>query len=511
MKTDTSIHHIFKYIRSSQACYLFLLWLIFSIMYWYAAWNKPFHVDEFYSWVYAQRCSFMEILMLKDRGIGHLPLYHLLQKAVQSVFNNYHFLLVRLVNYIAATFYILSLAVIVYRLCKSYLLCLGLCLSATVFEVFLFSRMYGLVSLFSLWTYCLVENFIETGNRRYAWLLIPVVIAGFFSDYNFVLMIPCIVISIIWRTPHSKRIIVASFIFLFALFIFTSSFRIAHSGVQSVWGAIRFTMSDIARELRETIYLVLNFSFKEMVAAGLIILLGAGLYAALKRQLFKGHLNPGRMVAAIFQWVQRHMRTEEYSARLILSLVGAYGVLLSINSMFSITRRDLIDKRFLFLLFPLIVIFLIRNLPIKFLKVMSYIWIFSGILFLLSNRMQNYYPPPALPGQENLVYQDAFSYSTQYLKNDLITNEDSVFLDLKTFHLFCRVCAMGRQFDPDNSSKEIIVVGDENFPEAGIMPERFILIDGYVYLSRLDELFFKYLTPIYLGRYGVFVYRHKDQ
>ena len=57
-------------------------------------------MDEFYSWVYAQKCTYAEILTLKDTGIGHPPLYHLIQKFVSDLLPGYHFVHVRIANFI---------------------------------------------------------------------------------------------------------------------------------------------------------------------------------------------------------------------------------------------------------------------------------------------------------------------------------------------------------------------------------------------------------------------------
>ena len=46
--------------------YFLISWIIFTAFYFTAAYNKPFHVDEFYSWVYAERCTFKEIILLTD-------------------------------------------------------------------------------------------------------------------------------------------------------------------------------------------------------------------------------------------------------------------------------------------------------------------------------------------------------------------------------------------------------------------------------------------------------------
>ena len=80
--------------------------VIFSSLYWFAAYYKPFHVDEFYSWVYASRCTFKEIFMSKDTGIGHQPLYHIIQKLVQTLFQPYHFSHVRLANYLIGSLFV---------------------------------------------------------------------------------------------------------------------------------------------------------------------------------------------------------------------------------------------------------------------------------------------------------------------------------------------------------------------------------------------------------------------
>ena len=89
--------------------HILIAWILFSTVYWIAAYNKPYHVDEFYSWVYAERCTFKDIFLLKEFGIGHPPLFHLVQKSVQSLFPTYHPAQVRLANYLFGSVFVMLL------------------------------------------------------------------------------------------------------------------------------------------------------------------------------------------------------------------------------------------------------------------------------------------------------------------------------------------------------------------------------------------------------------------
>jgi len=65
--TQTNFLEIASKQKPDKLKYIFILWVIFSSVYWIAAYNKPFYADEFYSWVYAERCTFKEIILLKER------------------------------------------------------------------------------------------------------------------------------------------------------------------------------------------------------------------------------------------------------------------------------------------------------------------------------------------------------------------------------------------------------------------------------------------------------------
>ena len=88
---------------------IILTLLFFTTAFWIAAFYKDYKGDEFYSWVYAKKCTYVEILQLKDTGIGHPPLYHLLQKISQDILPNKPPINVRTVNFIAGVLFLFFL------------------------------------------------------------------------------------------------------------------------------------------------------------------------------------------------------------------------------------------------------------------------------------------------------------------------------------------------------------------------------------------------------------------
>ena len=160
-------------------------WVLFSIAYWFAAFHKPVHVDEFYSWVYAERCSFAGILSLADHGIGHPPLYHVLQKMAAILLPHSFPISLRIVNYIAGSIFIILFVRLLLLQRHLPVFCYGAACSAIILNAFLFSRMYGLVLLFSLLFYWFGEKYYERANLKNAALLLSVFTLGMYADYNF--------------------------------------------------------------------------------------------------------------------------------------------------------------------------------------------------------------------------------------------------------------------------------------------------------------------------------------
>ena len=189
-------------------------WFIFSVLYGIAAYYKPFHVDEFFSWVYAERCTFSEIIQLKEFGIGHPPLYHLIQKIVQTFMPSYHFLYVRLANYLFGSLFIILFVKIFLRYKNIPLFCYGVAFSATTLDLFIFSRMWGLVCLFSLLLLWVGEIYYHKPNRKALIFLLTFAVFGFLSDYNFILLFSYVAIVLFSRKPYFKRLLIFFLVFL---------------------------------------------------------------------------------------------------------------------------------------------------------------------------------------------------------------------------------------------------------------------------------------------------------
>ena len=117
--------------------YILIPWFLFTILYWTASLYKGFHIDEFFSWVYTQRSSVTEIFQLKDFGIGHPPIYHFLQKIIQTIFTNYHPFQVRVINYLVGSFFIVLLIRLVSKHRENLLFLYSLCFYATILDIFL--------------------------------------------------------------------------------------------------------------------------------------------------------------------------------------------------------------------------------------------------------------------------------------------------------------------------------------------------------------------------------------
>ena len=176
--------------RSRTCIYLAASLVVFTLFYWSAAYFKPFHVDEFFSWVYAERCTLTEILFLKDFGIGHPPLFHLLQKVVIELFPAFHFLQVRLVNFVVGAIFVSFIVIILSKHGRLGIYPVSIACSASVINLFVFSRMWGLVCLSSLLLLWAGEMYVCTDGARYFAGMVMAFAFGFISDYNFVLMVP---------------------------------------------------------------------------------------------------------------------------------------------------------------------------------------------------------------------------------------------------------------------------------------------------------------------------------
>ena len=112
------------------------------------------------------------------------------------------------------------------------------------------------------------------------------------------------------------------------------------------------------------------------------------------------------------------------------SIIGALLIILIVSPHF---WRDLRDARFLALLLPFLVLYFFIKLRKNALNVLSAVLLVSGIVFVSSNGISDYFPPPFALEQREHVYENANVFSNQYLRAESDTRQEPQFLD--TFFL----------------------------------------------------------------------------
>jgi hypothetical protein len=193
--------------------------------------------------------------------------------------------------------------------------------------------------------------------------------------------------------------------------------------------------------------------------------------------------------------------------RVLISFIGAFLILLSVHFVF---WRNLINRRFLLILFPFLLFVLYVNCTKKTLSVLSVLFIVSGLLYMASNRVSDYYPAPAFDKTMPIIYQDEFSYSTQYLISGNQSSEEPLIWDFSEFERNCKLCKMGRSEIHLENYDKIRIVGREDFNPDKIMPANFILVKKQECLSWFDRLQFKYLSPLHPMRHTIYEYHKRD-
>ena len=521
-----------------------IAWLLFSVLFWIAAYVKPFHVDEFYSWVYAQRCSFGEIFRLKDTGIGHPPLYHLVQKLVQTVLPSYHPLYVRLANYLFGSVFVFLLAR--FLLAHKYVpfFCYGVGVSAVVLEGFVFSRMWGLVGLSALLLLWWGEIYWERKEIKLFLVLAAICLLGFISDYNFFLTVPYIFLILFTSKTSSGRVWKILLSVLGVLWLLTAFlYNLKYADIPMFFFSI---FRDITRINYTMGKMFLGFGFIELVLAALlvtaVILIAflvkerkipempgfstAAVYLVLTVILgaFLEILMIGRILwsgAAVFLWVfvlflvwKKQWRfmfeMDAVQTRLAAAVLGGVIILLGVNYVF---WRELKQAKFIFVLFPFILFFLYRVLDKKRLHFISVLLMVTGIFYITSFRISDFFPPPDLEGKEPVVFKDEFAYSTRYLRSRDQAAEKPVFIHFNMFEKYCRVCKLGTPIDAFRfeGQDRVWMVGDRVFRFGKYIPKEFELVKTYAYLSWADRVKFKFLHPIDDNwRFIVWEFRRKE-
>jgi hypothetical protein len=505
--------------------YLVLPWIVFSILYWATAYFKPFNMDEFFSWVYAEKCSFIEILSFKDGGIGHPPLFHVLQKIVQAAFPVYHPMQVRLVNYIAGSAFILLLTKVLRREGPVPGFFLGIASSACILNIFVFGRMWGLVCLTSLLLLWMGEKFIcERTFRNTVWFA-AIALFGFVSDYSFILLTPYMIMVIFSNTRYLDTI---KRIGLWAI-IFAGLLSVSILGTTKGWSYVGyFLLGSIPKLPFEAVNLLVNFWFMEPFLLSLLLfmfayylrwfksslqerakwhrrheVLGVGMLLVVMEaacRYFDFRVRYAGIIAllVIFLSYFRIRRSGKLFAhedknRLVAACAAGVVVLLILSPFM---WRDLRAARFLIVLLPFVLVLIYKTLHKTALVTLSVILSVSGVLYLTSNGIGDYFPTKAFRNNYPIVYQSIFAYPDNYLRFGEAEGAQPYFTDSRPFATFCRVCKMGTDKIPYNEFSTLQVFTWSDQPLA--IPSYFTCTKSEEYgLSWTDRFQFRYFSPIY--------------
>lgn len=492
-----------------------IIWLLFSWGYLFIAWFKPFHVDEFYSWMYTWRCSFSEILLLREFGIGHPPLYHLLQKCVQALMPSYHPIFVRAANYFIGSVFVVLISTWGLKQKRAPLFFAGICLSATVFETFIFSRMWGLVLLAVLLLYLAGERCMRTGTLRDLSVFGVTCLFALASDYgSSIVVIPYAAFVLIVRTKsrHARPLSALVVAALTLTWLLTTNRSMAGAGLLA--SLLRAAL-DFGTVVLKTLNTLFNFWFFEPLAIALIVF---GIVACLEyahRRRSNVSERPVLLSADMTHLLSQvvgifDIRKEV--GRLTLTILSAWLILLTVSPVFP---RTLLNKKYLVILLPLYFVGLVKSLRPRLLNVLALVFLTSGGIYLLSNRIVEWYPPQVFDVPHPVVFENEFAGANHYLRHGLVVGEEPVLADFSMFERYCQSCQIGTGVLETEGVSTLQFVGFER-PEAELAkvfapPPDFVLtrVEG-VRLTWLDQLQFKYLTPIPKQRFLVYTYVRMD-
>jgi hypothetical protein len=518
----------------SVVIHVVVSWIMFSIFYWIAAYFKPFHCDEFFSWVYVERSSFKDILMLKDTGIGHPPLFHLLQKFVQTVSPSYHFLQVRLVNYVAGSAFVILFAVNILRDRWLPVLCYGVACSAGLLNIFVFSRMWGLVALCALLGLRFGEDYVNTKRTSYLILFLAACAVGFFSDYSFILIFPYALTIILVALNRSRLTTLVMGVFgvagitgpliyawtqrdpgYFAYHITANVPRMAFEAANSLlnfWFAepflffvgmvvVAWIVGDRIKAKGDNARKIKLFGNWSACIFGILILVEALIrYTPIRTR----HVAP-LVIAIIIAWlvtgylvVKKHLGSVDWSGRNVRLLFAVFGAMIILVTISPFFWRDLRVARFLSVVVPFIMYLIFLNAPRSTIILFSAAMVVSGVLFIFSKGLGDYFPPPSFEKRPQPVYQNVFGYSTQYMKSSPSEREEPIFLDLFPFKQSCRTCTMGIAASNLYLGDVLYLVARDDYKLSWLESKGYSVVSKeLIGVSWLDKVQFSYLTPIY--------------
>jgi hypothetical protein len=519
-----------------------LCWLVFASLYVVGAWHKPYSAHDFYSWVYAQRCTVGEILTLEDTGIGHPPLFHLVQKGVQEALPFYLPINARLANFLFGSVYVIVFTAFLGRRPGCTLFCFGIAASATTLDTYMICRMWGLVCLISLLLIVTGERLRRRFSGRDAVIFPVLLILGFLSDYSFVLMLPYAVLVCLprgrWGHGLAHLSLAGAALLLFLL-------RWRHAWKDDYLGqVVSLVLYDIFNASMVGVSMIFNFWFEETQILGLVVFIfclarGArrapwtsrppaspvtqrAIFVSLALVLLCGTMVRTGLIRVRYAWIplllfllltlwsrRQYPFFDHHDSgdRFLAGLVGGSAILLAVSPYF---WAGLVQVRFFLVLFPLLLLFLTGALHLRALRALALLMICSGLVYTASNGLFLYYPPPAVEGTEPVVFADVYSYSNHYFHRDARTGIEPYIIDQQNFVSSCRVCRMGSDHVPWERFHRFLLVGPANKDPRALVPEQFRMVGEEVHLSRLDLLQFGLLHPIYTQRYAVSVFQRLE-
>lgn len=510
-------------------------------MFWIAAYHKPFHVDEFYSWVYAERSSFQEIFCLKEFGIGHPPLFHLIQKAVQVCTPNYHPIIVRLANYFIGSACLVALITLLSHYKNIPIFYYGLGCSAAFLDTFVFSRMWGLVCLLSFLLVRAGEIYTKKDSHAPPWTFMAIYGMGLFSDYSFILLAPYFFIILLCHTRYLKHFVYAMVSALCMLWVSSSYIISLRKGYDTSY-LFYSLVQDLLKIAQETGLMLFRLWFEEPFMAALLLII-ISLWLSLRKVDFipsgekNGNASPvivmtvfiilillkvlvrndivrvryaaaivvlTGFVLALHMWRKKRTGITSENSRLLTGTMCALLILASISPFF---WTDLRYFRYIIILLPFILILIYRNYDRITLSAISVVFILSGLLYVSSNIVSDYYPPPSFEKLSPVIFKDEFAYSNQYMRAG---NEGPTkpYLLRSKFDRFCKTCSMGISQIPFDRFEHFWVADRVEYEPHMLIPSRFTLVDKKeVGLTRSDKYQFEHFRPFATLRYATFEYR----
>jgi hypothetical protein len=491
-----------------------VIWLLFTLGYLFAAWFKPFHDDEFYSWMYAWRYSFREILLLREFGIGHPPLYHLMQKCVQACMPFYHPLFVRTANYVVGSLFVAVWSFWCLKQKSVPLFCAGVCLSASVFEAFIFSRMWGLVILAVFMMYLAGERCLRTGAWRDMAGFGGACFFAFMADYgSSIAVFPYAAFVLAVRlTGRAARRWSGLFVAVLALLWLLTTWRdMAGAGLPAY--LVRL-VSDFVTIALKTVNVLFNFWFVEPFALALAVFgaLVCGEYALQWRSAASHAATGGaslrRHVRCLAQRLRAFVDVRTETGRLALTVLSAWIMLLAVSPVF---WRALLNKKYMVIVLPLVCVLLLKMFRPRFLNILALVLCLTGGIYLFSNRILEWYPPQVFDVEHPVVFENEFACANHYLRRGLRIGEEPVLVDFSMFEKYCKVCRIGTDVLDVEGADMLQFVGfalsEEELAGVFTPPPGFVLAhtEG-VRLTRLDRLQFRYLTPIPKRTFAVYTF-----